>query len=190
MSDDKQVRRAALKARRKAAALADPAAGAGLAAAFWASPLSGEAGPVSGYWPIGSEVDPRPLMVGLTERGLDVCLPLIAQTPGLPLTFRRWTPNSVMEPHGFKTLAPADDGQPLMTPHMLLVPLLGFDRRGGRLGYGQGHYDRTLAVLRAHGTALAVGLAFAAQEEDQVPLEPHDVPLDWVVTERGAFCCA
>lgn len=77
-----------------------------------------------------------------------------------------------------------------MAPAALLVPLLAFDRRGFRLGYGGGYYDRTLAELRRGGSILAVGLAFAAQEVERVPADPWDMPLDLVATEQGVIVMA
>ena len=86
-------------------------------------------------------------------------------------------------PSGFGTLAPSEVA-PIVEPDIVVMPLLGFDRHGTRLGYGKGYYDRTLAQM---GTKpLLVGYAFAAQELDFIPREAHDVPLDMLVTENGA----
>jgi 5-formyltetrahydrofolate cyclo-ligase len=78
-------------------------------------------------------------------------------------------------------------GTPELPPEVLILPLVAFDRRGYRLGYGGGYYDRTLAVLRRQGRALAVGVGFAAQEVVAVPCGRHDQRLDWIVTEREAI---
>lgn len=87
-----------------------------------------------------------------------------------------------MEPGTFGASVPADSDW--MVPEVLIVPLLAFDRLGGRLGYGGGFYDRTLQMLRLSGPVVAIGYAFAAQEDEELPLEPTDEPLDMIVTER------
>ena len=135
-------------------------------------------GLVAAVWPLPGEPDLRPLLHDLHARGRSVLLP--ETTPrGQALLFRRWTPACTMLPGRFGTHAP--DGQ-LATPDVVLVPFLAFDRRGRRLGYGGGYYDRTLAGL-PHG--LSVGFGYASQEVEAVPIEPHDRPLDLIVTERG-----
>jgi 5-formyltetrahydrofolate cyclo-ligase len=136
---------------------------------------------VSAYWPIGSEIDPRPLITHLHEDGHPIALPVI-QARGDPLVFRAWRPEDRLEPAAFDTRVPLEN-QPELTPRVLIVPLLAFDRAGYRLGYGGGFYDRTLARLRESGAVLAVGVAYAAQEVAQVPRDGTDQPLDWIVTE-------
>jgi 5-formyltetrahydrofolate cyclo-ligase len=176
MTDAKTQARAAAFARRAEAF----AAGQGRAAAILAEVLEAEAGSVlSGYMPMRSEIDPLPAMA--THRG-PVCVPVI-EGKGLPLRFRAWTPGAVMVEGPFKALIPADGDW--LEPEVLIVPLLAFDARGYRLGYGGGFYDRTLEGLRARGPVLAVGYAFAAQEVDAVPVDAFDQRLDAVVTERG-----
>ncbi len=171
-------------------------AGAAIATRFFTADQTG-AGPadgmcpgtcVSGYSPIGTEVDALPLMAALHALGATVCLPMIKPDGGA-LTFRTWQPAMALEPHCFGTAAPPEAASVAVRPTLLLVPLLAFDRQGGRLGYGQGHYDRTLAALRRDGPITAVGLAFSAQALDRVPMEGHDVPLDWIVTEAAVLRC-
>ncbi len=137
---------------------------------------------VSGYWPLRDELDPRPILSALATRGQRLCLPVVVES-GAPLVFRGWKPDVSLEPAAFGTQVPGADC-PVLEPDLLLVPLLAFDRRGFRLGYGGGFYDRTLATLRGRRPVLAVGLAFAAQEVDAVPVEAGDEPLDRIVTER------
>ncbi len=137
---------------------------------------------VSGYWPLRDELDPRPILSTLATRGQRLCLPVVVES-GAPLVFRGWKPDVSLEPAAFGTQVPGADC-PVLEPDLLLVPLLAFDRRGFRLGYGGGFYDRTLATLRGRRPVLAVGLAFAAQEVDAVPVEAGDEPLDRIVTER------
>ncbi|MEN5082772.1 5-formyltetrahydrofolate cyclo-ligase [Bosea sp. TWI1241] len=139
-------------------------------------------GPVSGYWPMRSEADPRPVLEALQARGLPLCLPAIVTGRML---FRRWAPWEAIVPGGFGTLVPAPE-EPERRPASMLVPLAAFDRRGYRIGYGKGYYDRAIAELRP---ALTIGVAFAAQEIEAVPAEAHDRRLDWVVTERESIRC-
>jgi 5-formyltetrahydrofolate cyclo-ligase len=102
---------------------------------------------------------------------------------GLPLQFRLWEPDCAMIAGPFGAQVPATGDW--MTPQILIVPLVAFSRTGGRLGYGGGFYDRTLESLRARGPVLAIGFAYAAQEDPDLPLEPTDQPLDLIVTEQG-----
>jgi len=151
---------------------------------------------VSAYWPMGDEIDPRPLMLALHSLGHRLVLPAI-RAAGEPLDFRAWQPGEPLVPAGFGTQEPAATA-PSVAPSVLLVPLLAFDAEGYRLGYGGGFYDRSLALLRAPGDTpvdagadiLAVGLAFADQQVAAVPREATDQPLDLVVTERGVVDAA
>lgn len=137
---------------------------------------------VSAYWPRGDEVDLRPAMTALAQQGHPIGLPVVTG-PGAPLLFRRWAPGDLLVQAGFGLMEP-DVERAEMTPDVLLMPLLAFDRRGMRLGYGGGFYDRTLAGLDGRGLApLAVGIAFAGQELPEVPFDETDRPLHWVVTE-------
>jgi 5-formyltetrahydrofolate cyclo-ligase len=139
---------------------------------------------VSGYWPMGEEIDPVPALEALHERGHPIGLPVM---PGKqqPLRFRRWQPHAPLQEGGFGTMVPPDDAGEV-TPRLLLVPLLAFDREGYRLGYGGGFYDRTLAELRAQDPhTLAVGVAYGGQEVAAVPHDAYDQRLDAVVTEQG-----
>jgi 5-formyltetrahydrofolate cyclo-ligase len=135
--------------------------------------------PVGAYWPIRSEVDPRPLMEALLARGQDVALSQILHPH---LSFRLWRPGDVLVKGGFGVREPGPDA-PEVFPQALLVPLVAFDRRGGRIGYGKGHFDRAIAALERQHPILTVGLAYAVQEIEQVPIEPHDRLLDVVITE-------
>jgi 5-formyltetrahydrofolate cyclo-ligase len=187
VQDDKRRLRKAARAAREAAAAADRAAGGTAAAALCdhalaALPLSTGA-VVSAYWPLGDEIDPRPLMLALHALGHRLALPAI-RAAGEPLDFRAWQPGDVLRPAGFGTSEPLPSA-PTLTPRVLLVPLLAFDAAGFRLGYGGGFYDRSLALLRQAGDILAVGLAYGDQQVAAVPREATDQPLDLVVTERG-----
>lgn len=139
---------------------------------------------IGGYWPIGDEFDPRPLMLRLASQGVGLALPVITE-PGAPLAFRSWQPGTALKPGPQGTSEPEG---PLCTDAviMVLVPLLAFDRRGQRLGYGGGYYDRTLAMLRHRpGFCHAIGMGFAAQRVAQVPAGPMDAPLDAILTEQA-----
>ncbi len=135
--------------------------------------------PVGGYWPIRSEVDSRPLMEALLDRGQDVALSQILHPH---LSWRLWRPGDVLIKGGFGVREPGPDA-PEVFPSALLVPLVAFDRRGARLGYGKGHFDRAIAALGAKHPVLTIGLAYAVQEIEEVPVEPHDRMLDVIVTE-------
>ncbi|MBF9034692.1 5-formyltetrahydrofolate cyclo-ligase [Rhodobacterales bacterium HKCCE2091] len=136
---------------------------------------------ISAYWPMRTEIDPRPAITALAAANR-ICLPVIAGK-GLPLTFREWSPGAAMTAGPFGAEIPAE-GE-MLTPDILIVPLVAFDAAGDRLGYGGGFYDRTLAKLRAAGRVRAIGFAYAAQQMPEVPVEPTDQRLDVVVTEDG-----
>lgn len=134
---------------------------------------------VGGFWPIRSEIDPRPLMAALHDRGQALALPVVG-TPHL--VFRAWVPGDRLVRRGFGLSEPPETAAEVF-PDALLVPLACFDRCGARVGYGKGHYDRTLAALKANGRVVAIGLAFSGQEVESAPVSGHDEPLDMVVTE-------
>ena len=176
-----EARRLAL-ARRKGA---DSAANGAALARHVLSRCPPHAGAlVAGYWPMGDEVDVRPLLSALGERGHALALP-VTPSRGHPLRFRRWRPGEALRPGPLGTSFPA--GGEEVQPDWLLVPLLAFDRAGRRLGYGGGYYDRTLAALPG---AVAVGCAHAVQEMEEVPAGPDDARLARVATENGVIECS
>ncbi|MDV4168841.1 5-formyltetrahydrofolate cyclo-ligase [Rhodovulum sp. FJ3] len=135
---------------------------------------------IAGYMPIRSEVNPLPAMSALARKNR-LCVPVI-QGDGLPLLFREWTPEADMIDGPFGALVPASGA--FIEPEILIVPMVAYDPRGFRLGYGGGFYDRTLERLRdLNPSVLAIGFAFGAQCLDDVPQEPTDQPLDMIVTE-------
>lgn len=136
---------------------------------------------VSGFLPIRSEIDPRPAMTALAARGHRLALPCVTADG---LVFRLWRPGEALRKAGFGLSEP-EAAAPAVDPEIMLVPLAAFDRRGHRIGYGAGHYDRAIARLNPTGHPLTMGLAFATQEVEQVPDQPHDQPLDAIVTENG-----
>ena len=137
---------------------------------------------VSGFSPLASEIDPRPLMQKLARQGAQLALPVVAGR-GLPLIFRAWSPGEALVAGGWGIQVPKDDAL-VVEPDVLIVPLLAFDRRGHRLGYGAGYYDLSLTALRAKKEIVAVGIGFAAQEVSEIPISPRDARLDLMLTEQ------
>jgi 5-formyltetrahydrofolate cyclo-ligase len=142
---------------------------------------------VSGFMPIGNEINPIPLMRNLAPLGAQLALPAIAGR-GKPLTMRAFAFGQKLVAGTWGIREPAPEA-PEVFPDVLLVPLLAFDRSGYRIGYGAGYYDLTIAALRARKAITACGLAFAAQEIANVPTTPRDVRLDLVLTEREVIDC-
>jgi 5-formyltetrahydrofolate cyclo-ligase len=168
--------------RRLRARLADPAAAAG-AAARLPPRLLLPYQVVASYYPQGSEFDPAAVAARFAAAGAQLAMP-VAERPEAPLAFRLWRPGERLQPDAYGIPSPPPQAPHLM-PDVVLTPLLGFDRRGGRLGQGGGHYDRTLANLRAAKRVFVLGLAYAGQEIEEVPAEPHDQRLDAILTETG-----
>lgn len=142
---------------------------------------------VSGFFPIGDEIDPQPLMLRLGREGFQLALPVM-DGEGAPLRFRLWTPGDPLEEKAWGIREPLPSA-PEVKPAIMLVPLLAFDAAGFRLGYGGGFYDRTLAVARSQGRITAIGIAHDAQEVPAVPRLEFDQRLDWVLTPTGPRRC-
>lgn len=175
-----EARRAAFARRKAAFDAGDRVAGAvNLLKAL--APYSGH--DIAGYMAMRTEIDPLPAMADLAQSGR-IGVPVIAGR-GMPLVFHLWTPEAKMMDGPFGARIPANGVQ--MEPQVLIVPLVAFDQQGGRLGYGGGFYDRTLEALRAKRPTVAIGFAWAAQEAENLPLEPTDQPLDVIVTEMGVI---
>lgn len=170
-----EARKAGFAARKEAFAK-----GQGQAAEILADFLAAHAGkPLAGYMAMRTEIDPLPAMAA--HQGA-VGVPVILGA-GQALRFREWSPGCAMVAGEFGALIPAEGAW--VEPEVVIVPMVAFDARGYRLGYGGGFYDRTLEGLRARRPTLAVGFAFAAQEMEAVPIEATDQRLDAVVTEQG-----
>ncbi len=138
---------------------------------------------ISGFLPIRSEIDARPMMAELRKMGAQLCLPAVLSKT--EIIFRRFDRQGELMPAGFGTLAPPKDA-PVLDPQIMLVPLSAFDARGHRIGYGAGHYDRAIAKLTAKGmNPRLIGLGFNCQRVERVPDEAHDVPLEAIITESG-----
>ncbi len=170
-----EARKAAFAARKEAFAR-----GQGQAAGILADFLAGHGEKVlAGYMPMRTEIDPLPAMAA--HQG-PVGVPVILG-PGQALKFREWTPGCAMQEGAFKAFIPVEGAW--VEPEVVIVPLVAFDGRGYRLGYGGGFYDRTLEGLRLKHPTIAVGFAFDAQEMNEVPIEETDQKLDFIVTESG-----
>jgi 5-formyltetrahydrofolate cyclo-ligase len=138
---------------------------------------------VSGFFPIRSEADVRPLMAQLKARGARLCLPIVMDKE--TIVFRELVPGAELVDTGFGTRGPGPEAA-VLEPDLLLVPLSAFDAGGNRIGYGAGHYDRAIARLREKGRhPRLIGIAFDCQEVAEVPYEAHDVRLEAVLTESG-----
>ena len=139
---------------------------------------------VAGYVAIGSEFDPSPLLDRLRRLGAKVCYPRVESDT--QMTFRMPDPETGLVDGPFGLSQPDASAQ-IVTPTLILTPMLAFDAAGNRLGYGKGHYDRAIANLRTTGRAFICGLAYSGQEVLKIPAESTDIPLDWVVTENGSI---
>lgn len=193
MTGGRSADRAKLEMRAKSRALraelfhrATPETYVRAAAHFTGSVEIPAGGVVAGYLPIRDEFDPRPLLEALARRGAALSLPVIDGDTGR-LIFREWRSGDPLRPAGNGTMGP-ESGKREVVPDVVITPLLAFDRKGGRLGYGGGYYDRTLRVLRAMGRCRqAIGLGFAGQRVPQAPMTRDDVRLDAIVTEDGVI---
>ncbi len=183
---DKAAARRRARAGRQAIPEADRAAAAAKAAVHFmaAIPLPPGAG-LSAYWPIGDELDSRPLIHALLDAGHRIALPVV-QGADRPLCFREWRLGDAMAVSSFGVSEPLQSAAEVQ-PDIVIAPFLACNGEGYRLGYGGGYYDRTLHTLRQLVPGLlAVGLGFAAQEMPALPHDEHDEPLDWLVNETGA----
>ena len=138
---------------------------------------------VSGFWPMRSEVDVRPMMFALREKGARLCLPAILDKT--TIVFRELVRGAPMVDMGFGTSGPGEEAE-VLHPDIMLVPLAAFDARGHRIGYGAGYYDRAIARLTQAGRSpRLIGIAFDCQQVELVPDEPHDVIIPELLTESG-----
>lgn len=181
----KQAMRSQARERRAQLARAVPNAAEHMAEHFLrAIPVPADA-TVSAYWPMDDEADPLPIVERLRLKGHAIALPRVAGPKRTPLTFHVHLPEHELVPGKYGLSEPHPDWT-MAVPTVLIVPLLAFDGRGYRVGYGGGFYDATLADLRRAHLVIAVGLAYAGQEVPNVPHDDHDERLDWVVTEQEA----
>ncbi len=184
----RKARTAASKRRAEAHEILKDTAGLAMAKRGLPAGLDLAAGIVSGFIPYKSEITTVPMLSRLHRDGWQTCLPIvIAQEE--PLVFRAWAPGDPLVPGAWDIPVPVDSA-PEVLPDVLLVPMLAFDRKGFRLGYGGGFYDRTLEKLRELKKVVAIGVAYHAQMVGEVPVGIHDAPLDYVMTEQETFACA
>lgn len=133
------------------------------------------------FWPIRDEIDCKPVLIHFMDAFQKVCLP-VTMGDDKPLEFRIWENGAQLFEAGFGSLAPGDTA-PVVTPDVIIIPLLGYDKHGTRLGYGRGYYDRSIAAME--NKPLIIGYAFSAQELPTIPRDEFDVPMDYLVTETG-----
>jgi 5-formyltetrahydrofolate cyclo-ligase len=185
INERKRALRRELRLRRAALSPADRAVASEAAARHVLESLPWrERRKMSLFWPLADEIDTQLLLHDLHRLGAEPLLPRM-QGKGQPLVFHAWAPELALVPGSFGVMEPSAD-LPVVVPEIVLAPLLAFDRRGHRLGYGAGFYDRTFdAIVAAGGEPLRVGYCFACQEIAEVPVDETDVPLDAVVTEEG-----
>lgn len=136
---------------------------------------------VAGYWPIKGEADLRPWLGLLHGQGAVIALPVVVQVAA-PLEFRRWHPGTAME-RGIWNIPVPPAGADSLRPEIALAPLVGWDCEGYRLGYGGGYFDRTLAATKPRPHVIGVGLQ--AARIGTIHPQPHDIPMDAIVTEGG-----
>jgi len=182
---DKKVLRVEMRALRRHLFDSTPDAAARAARKLPVSRF-GRFSVVGAYCAQGTELDPGPILqaiLDLDPERIHAALP-IAAAKDQPLQFRRWTPGDPLKPDAYGIPSPTA-AAPLVSPNLMITPVLAFDRNGGRLGQGGGHYDRTLANLRKVRPVFVLGLAFAGQEIEHVPMGHHDQRLDAIITETA-----
>ena len=181
----KRARNDARDVRSEAKATTGPLAGDLLQAQFLDHvPMAADA-VVAGYWPMNDEMNPVPLLKRLVKDKVQCVLPAVTAKEKA-LEFREWRPEVELEDGPFGTSHPPANAF-VLSPGIVMLPLLAFDTSGYRLGYGGGYYDRTLADMKSSGsTVLAVGIAYQSQQIDAVPHGELDQRLDLVITENGA----
>jgi len=178
IAEQKAILRGHMREIRSEAAARDPDAGEKLAARFPLKLFQRYGPVVSGYLAIGEELDPAPLLARLAGQGARVVLPRVESDGAM--TFREAS-HVTLEKGPFGLTQPSAAAE-IVRPNLVLTPLLAFDARGRRLGYGKGHYDRAIAALRSTGRVFYLGLAYAQQQVDVIPIDRHDLLLDWVET--------
>lgn len=174
------MRRAVLLQRRAAHVARGPRAALDLARRVTAE-VPAQNSIIAGYWPLGDEIDCRPALETFKEAGAEVALPVVAGQ-GQVLIFRAWSPGDPLDSGPFGTAHPTVRAA-VVTPTLLLLPLIAFDATGQRLGYGAGYYDRTVAALRKGPGVNVIGVAYDEQEVAAVPVDGHDQRMDAVMTD-------
>ena len=192
MSDQKPLLRTEMKHRRSAMAQSAPLAGDILAEIACETLDDTQQWPakdavIAGYWPIQSEINPFPFMQVFEERGYPLALPcLVEEGDAYGMIFRRFNMGDELVAGPFGIRQP-DETADEIAPDVILMPMLAFDDRGWRLGYGGGYYDRVLKRLSAQKAVTAWGIAFSGQQLAEIPFEVHDHPLDSIFTDHGVI---
>ncbi|MEZ5926859.1 MAG: 5-formyltetrahydrofolate cyclo-ligase [Parvularculaceae bacterium] len=182
-AEQKAILRGHMKEIRSEAAARDPDAAERLAARFPIKLFERYGPVVAGYIAMGDELDPAPLLERLKAAGATIVLPRVE--PGHALTFRVHDP-ALLEKGPLGLTQPTEAAE-IIRPSLVLAPLLSFDLRGRRLGYGGGYYDRAIPKLRSEGRVFYLGLGYAQQQADVVPGDKHDILLDWVETPLSSL---
>lgn len=177
--------RQSLRVRRATAAEKGREAALAVRDSFLSHFSLGQDSCIAFYVAQGDELDPSPLAKALDEQGHWLCLPVVEHKDN-PLLFRAYQWGDFFRLGPMRIPEPLPTA-PLAVPDVVLAPLVGFDRRGHRLGQGGGFYDRTLATLRTQKKILVVGLAYSIQEVPQIPVGPLDQSMDAIVTEEGVI---
>ena len=167
--------------------IAKHGAGAALAARGLPVARNSQTSVISAFHSFDTEISTFELFDKLVAEGWTTALPVVV-AKNTPLVFRQWAPGEALVLGRWNIKVPPEEA-PEVLPDVLLVPLLAFDRKGFRLGYGGGFYDRTLEKLRALKKVTAIGIAYAGQEMDTVPRDDFDQRLDWIMTEKETFKC-
>jgi 5-formyltetrahydrofolate cyclo-ligase len=178
IAEQKAILRGHMKEIRTESAARDPDAADKLAARFPIKLFERYGPVVAGYLAIHEELDPAPLLTRLASKGARIVLPRVESDGAM--TFRDAS-KGTLEKGPFGLTQPSASAE-IVRPNLVLTPLLAFDARGRRLGYGKGHYDKAMSALRSTGRIFYLGLAYAQQQVDAVPIDRHDILLDWVET--------
>ncbi len=179
------LRRSAKRKRQAAHARLGLSASSLLSANFAAHVPIAPGAVIAGYAPIRDEMDVFPLLSMLAADGHPCALPVVTG-PGEPLIFRQWQPGAALTEAAFGVSVPPATAAELV-PDVVLVPMLAFDAACRRIGYGAGFYDRTIAKMKAGGDVRTIGIAYADQQVDEIPVDETDQLLDLVVTERSVL---
>lgn len=144
---------------------------------------------VAAYLAFDGEPDIFPSLLALQKAGFELALPFLEKsTSSKHMIFRRWAPSDDLAENSLGFSEPSGGDEVTVTElGVILMPLVGWDASGARLGMGAGYYDRTLSDLRTQASPLRIGIAFDLQQADQIPIDPHDVPLHEIITDRQRF---
>jgi 5-formyltetrahydrofolate cyclo-ligase len=179
------LRVASMAARDRLSPAARDAASAKIVERVMAILVAAKPAAIAAYLPIRTEFDPRGIIERARAMAITVALPAVVDRT--TMVFRRFDPGDPLVAGGLGTRSPAPD-RSVVDPDLVVIPMVAFDRTGARLGHGAGYYDRALAALAARGVhPVLAGVAFAVQEVGRIPVEPHDVLVDWIVTENEAL---